>query len=71
MLLEMDALEAFHSDQRLRMIDSCTSPGPSPSRHLYPDRREVETLLVPLSGRRGAAAARALALGHRLRHATA
>jgi CelD/BcsL family acetyltransferase involved in cellulose biosynthesis len=71
MLLEMDAVEAFHSDQRLRMIDSCTSSEPSPSRRLYPDRRTVETLLVPLRRRRGVAAVRALALGHQLRRVTA
>jgi hypothetical protein len=52
-------LDAFHADPRLRFLDSCTAPGDSVSDQLYPDARALQTLLVPLYGPRGLAAARA------------
>jgi CelD/BcsL family acetyltransferase involved in cellulose biosynthesis len=58
--LELDILEAFHRDARLTWIDSCTAVGPSPSALLYPDRRVMQTLVVPLGGARSRLAAHAL-----------
>ena len=42
--------EAFHADPAVDWIDSCTDGGESPSTLLYPDRRVMETVLVPLGG---------------------
>jgi CelD/BcsL family acetyltransferase involved in cellulose biosynthesis len=57
--LELDMLDAFHADPRLEFLDSCTAPGHSVSDELYPDSRSLQTLLLPLYGPRGLAAARA------------
>jgi CelD/BcsL family acetyltransferase involved in cellulose biosynthesis len=59
--LELDMIDAFHDDARLRILDSCTSPGDSVSDKLYPDRRALQTLLLPLHGA-GFAAARSTPL---------
>lgn len=49
--LEVAALEAFHGDPRLQWIDSCAGGRAStPSARLYPDRRSMERVLVPLGG---------------------
>ncbi len=65
-LLELDLLDAFHADPELAWIDSCTASGASPSAVLYPDRRAIETMLVPLGPPAGRLAARGLALAHGL-----
>lgn len=46
--LELGVLEAFHADPGLDWIDSCTEGEDSPSGLLYPDRRPMQTLVVPL-----------------------
>lgn len=53
--LELEALSAFHHDARLSLLDSCTEPGHAMSERLFPDRRALATLAVPLStaGRAG------------------
>ncbi len=49
--LEVAALEAFHDDPRLQWIDSCAGGrATTPSARLYPDRRSMERVLVPLGG---------------------
>lgn len=58
-LLELDLLEAFHADSRLSRLDSCTGPGESPSRRLYPHRQPMSTIVVALTRRRAVAAAAA------------
>jgi CelD/BcsL family acetyltransferase involved in cellulose biosynthesis len=57
--LELDMIHAFHEDARLQFLDSCTAPGHNVSDDLYPDTRSLQTLLIPLYGPRGLAAARA------------
>lgn len=46
--LEVAMIEAFHDDHRLQLIESCTEPVPSLPGQLFPDRRRMGTLLVPL-----------------------
>ena len=57
LLLELDLIDAFHAEAPLAHLDSCTGAADSPSERLYPDRRPMRTLLVPLRRVRGAAAA--------------
>jgi CelD/BcsL family acetyltransferase involved in cellulose biosynthesis len=70
--LELEMLSAFHADAGLRMLDSCTATTGTVSDLLYPDRRALGTLLLPLSGPLGHAATRstpALASAYRrIRH---
>lgn len=50
--LEVAVLEAFHDDPALGWIDSGSVEEPSsPSTMLYPDRRTLDALVVPLRGR--------------------
>ena len=69
LLLELDLIDAFHAESSLAHLDSCTGAAAtdSPSERLYPDRRPMRTLLVPLHPVRGAAAVIAVrgALGAR------
>ncbi|MEN8706736.1 MAG: GNAT family N-acetyltransferase [Nocardioides marinisabuli] len=59
--LEVAVLEAFHDDPALGWIDSGSVEDPaSPSTMLYPDRRRLDTLVVPLRGRVALAPALAL-----------
>lgn len=64
LLLELDLLDAFHAEPDLAWLDSCTAPGASPSALLYPDRRTIQTLLVPLGPVSGKLATSGLALAH-------
>lgn len=48
--LEIEMVDAFHDDPRLNRIDSCTAAGANVSAQLYPDRRPVGNLVVPLRG---------------------
>ena len=48
--LELGLLDEFHRDRRVQWIDSCTSDGPSPSSVLYPDRRPIQNVVVPVGG---------------------
>jgi CelD/BcsL family acetyltransferase involved in cellulose biosynthesis len=63
--LELALVDEFHRDSRLAWVDSCTAAGPSPSALLYPDRRPIETVVVPLGGIRARAGAHALQRGMR------
>jgi CelD/BcsL family acetyltransferase involved in cellulose biosynthesis len=63
--LELALVDEFHRDPRLAWVDSCTSAGPSPSALLYPDRRPIHTVVVPLGGIRARASAHALQHGLR------
>ena len=56
--LELAMVDEFHRDTRLRCIDSCTDPGTNVSEQLYPDRRPIGFIVVPLrGGLRGSAVA--------------
>jgi CelD/BcsL family acetyltransferase involved in cellulose biosynthesis len=68
LMLELEMVERFHDDRSLQLLESCTAPGTHVSEQLYPDRRRIGTLLVPLGGIRARAAARltpVLARGYR------
>ena len=63
--LELALVDEFHRDERLAWVDSCTSAGPSPSSLLYPDRRPIQNVVVPLGGLRARAGTHALQRGLR------
>jgi len=46
-LLEVDAIEAFHERVEARTFDSCTAPDNELLNRLWPDRRRLQTVLVP------------------------
>lgn len=52
-LLEVEAIDAFHDDLRLDFVDSCAAPDSPLVNRLWPDRRRMQTLLVPASQRLG------------------
>lgn len=58
-LLELENLEALHARPKLRWVDSCAAPNRFMINHLWPDRREVQTVLV---GSASASSSLALAL---------
>jgi CelD/BcsL family acetyltransferase involved in cellulose biosynthesis len=57
--LDVSMVGTFHADTRLSALDSCAAPGPSMSDQLYPDRRRLGDVIVPVGGRVAAAAATA------------
>lgn len=46
-LLEVDALEEFHHRTSAAMLDSCSAPGNPLLTRLWPDRRPMQTMLLP------------------------
>lgn len=56
--LEHELISQFHTDPRLDWIDSCSDGADSVSAQLYPDRRTLESVLVPVRGMHGHAASR-------------
>jgi CelD/BcsL family acetyltransferase involved in cellulose biosynthesis len=46
-LLEADALQIFHDRHDLTAADSCAEPGNELLNALWPDRRRLETVLIP------------------------
>lgn len=70
-LLDLDALEAFHTQDDMIAIDSCAAEGNEAVTRLLPHTLTINTLLIPLGGLRGRAAAHAtqgvIALGRRVR----
>jgi CelD/BcsL family acetyltransferase involved in cellulose biosynthesis len=57
--LDLDLVDEFHSDARFDMVDSCTGAASTFSHQLYPDRRELADLVLPLNGLVGQGVARA------------
>ncbi|HTO96537.1 MAG TPA: GNAT family N-acetyltransferase [Myxococcales bacterium] len=53
-LLELDNVERAHRLPALRWMDSCAAPNRFMINHLWPDRREVQTLFFATGTRRGA-----------------
>lgn len=49
-LLEVQALERFYEQDRLLAMDSCAAPDNAAVNSLWPDRRPLETLLIPGGG---------------------
>ena len=52
-LLEVDGLEKFHENPGLQAADSCAAPDNELMNAIWPDRRAMQTLVVPVSGGRG------------------
>ena len=67
--LELAMVEEFHRDLRLSAVDSCGNYDIKVSAQLYPDRDVVGTLVVPMRGRLGQAAAGTASLATRVRAA--
>ena len=46
-LLEAEAIDVFHEDPELVVVDSCAAPDSSLVNRMWPDRRRLQTLLIP------------------------
>jgi hypothetical protein len=53
-LLELDNVERAHQLPALRWMDSCAAPNRFMINHLWPDRREMQTVFFSTGSRRGA-----------------
>ena len=53
-LLELDNVERAHQLPDLRWMDSCAAPNRFMINHLWPDRREMQTVFFATGSRRGA-----------------
>jgi CelD/BcsL family acetyltransferase involved in cellulose biosynthesis len=53
-LLELDNVERAHQLPALRWMDSCAAPNRFMINHLWPDRREMQTVFFATGGRLGA-----------------
>ncbi|HZX96630.1 MAG TPA: GNAT family N-acetyltransferase [Myxococcales bacterium] len=53
-LLELDNVERAHQLPALRWMDSCAAPNRFMINHLWPDRREMQTVFFATGSRRGA-----------------
>ncbi len=63
-LLELDNVERAHQLPALRWMDSCAAPNRFMINHLWPDRREIQTLFFATGGTRGALAVALIPLLH-------
>jgi len=66
-LLELDNVERAHQIPALRWMDSCAAPNRFMINHLWPDRREMQTVFFSTGTRRGALAVAMIPLLHFLR----
>ncbi|HEY4884777.1 MAG TPA: GNAT family N-acetyltransferase [Myxococcales bacterium] len=66
-LLELDNVERAHQLPALRWMDSCAAPNRFMINHLWPDRREMQTVFFSTGSRRGALAVAMIPLLHFLR----
>ena len=48
--LELEVIDRFHNETDAKWLDSCTFAGNETLLQLYPDRREVSTMLVAVGG---------------------
>ncbi len=62
--LDVAVIDRFHDDGRMNWMDSCNLPEDRTTWSMWPDRRPVSTLLVPLRRGTGDLAARALVALH-------
>ena len=65
--LELDNVERVHRLPHLRFMDSCAAPNRFMINHLWPDRREMQTIFFSTGSRRGALAVAMIPLLHFLR----
>ena len=63
-LLELDNVEHAHRLPALRWMDSCAAPNRFMINHLWPDRREMQTVFFATGTRRGALAVALVPLVH-------
>jgi len=66
-LLELDNVERAHQLPALRWMDSCAAPNRFMINHLWPDRREMQTVFFSTGSRLGAFAVAMIPLLHFLR----
>ncbi len=66
-LLELDNVESAHRAPSLRWMDSCAAPNRFMINHLWPDRREMQTVFFGTGSRRGALTVALVPLLHALR----
>ena len=66
-LLMAETASEFHRRPELQWVDSCSKPNSEPIEHLWPDRRELSTVLVPGAGAKGSALSFEAKVGARLR----
>jgi CelD/BcsL family acetyltransferase involved in cellulose biosynthesis len=57
----------FHRRKELKWVDSCSKPKSEPIERLWPDRRELTTILVPGAGAKGRAVSLEAKIAARLR----
>jgi CelD/BcsL family acetyltransferase involved in cellulose biosynthesis len=67
--LMAETASEFHRRSELEWVDSCSKPNSEPIEHLWPDRRELSTVLVPGAGARGGAVSFEAKVAARLRSA--
>ena len=65
--LELDNVECAHRLPGLRWMDSCAAPNRFMINHLWPDRREMQTVFFSTGGRLGALAVALVPLVHFVR----
>jgi CelD/BcsL family acetyltransferase involved in cellulose biosynthesis len=53
--LMAETASEFHRRPELQWVDSCSRPGSEPIEHMWPDRRQLTTMLVPGAGAKGGA----------------
>jgi hypothetical protein len=66
-LLELDNVERAHRVPALRWMDSCAAPNRFMINHLWPDRREMQTVFFATGSRLGALTVALVPLLHFLR----
>lgn len=67
--LVAETASEFHRRPELKWVDSCSKPKSEPIERLWPDRRELATILVPGVGARGGAVSVEAKVASRLRAA--
>jgi CelD/BcsL family acetyltransferase involved in cellulose biosynthesis len=67
-LLELDTLKVFHEQTEADFIDSCADPNNAMINRLWPDRRELETYVLPARSLKGRAARPAMTAARSLRN---
>ena len=66
-LLELDNVQRLHDRPQIRWMDSCAAPNRFMINHLWPDRREMQTVFFSTGGRLGALAVALVPLVHFVR----
>jgi CelD/BcsL family acetyltransferase involved in cellulose biosynthesis len=69
--LMAETASEFHRRSDLQWVDSCSNPNSEPIERLWPDRRELSTILVPGAGAKGSAVSFEAKVAARLRAALA